>query len=861
MPENQLRRHKRYARLLRRIKQLDHFSADTAVHGGGWLLSFILLALLSDADLYAVVILLFIHFYFLKVVLRGINDALAPPVELLLLLLWLVLGLDIGFSSLTTQAGSGPPGWLLPLHLLLLASITLLFALVLVINNKGKLGVVVSYFFLGVVTGALMNDGRELLLLIFQLILFLLLLRRTSWLEELTRAECLLYFALFFILFLLIQSGNPYLALPRGAGNLMLWTFAPAYLFMLFKLYILAVLVKIPVVLVYNHARLARKLYISGLFQSTFPQIIQFVMLLLIFHFFIAGWQAENVRQAVISQIDEMRSPGGLEALDYLRVYRTAIGEELEIRGFAPIRVRRILPDQGIVAIPRSRKARFADESPAAYFLFFRPEDAALDSVYFVELERELLQLISRNTHVLAGSALLGYPYTPNAWESFFYTPTFLSEDRDIRLFPYAIAPQTSGEALTAPIENRYVVNSIQGDLDVLLFSRRLLTLGRILMPMYDGSWREKGYYVFDVLLEPDLSFLLSPIVRNIVSLFALYLLINILLIRRVIKFGSEINRMIVQKFNQLKKGIVQISSGNLDYKVQLEGQDEFVELGERFNQMGDKLKQTIAEAREKDRLEHELRIARRVQHSLIPPSLPEVRGYSVAATFQTATEVGGDFYDLTPLGDNKFLFTIGDVSGKSTSAAFYMAQCISLIRFSPQFTTDPREIALRLNRYFCDPLIDRQMFVTAIVGLLNANNDMVTYVRAGHTPPIFLPGDTRQPLRELKIPGLGIGLSRQSGMLEKTLQIDRLKMAAGDTLVFYTDGVIEATRSMEDGPKAAGSAEFFGEERLWEILEQNRGTSALELQTVILTALESIYQGKPPVDDYTLLIIQKQRS
>lgn len=85
---------------------------------------------------------------------------------------------------------------------------------------------------------------------------------------------------------------------------------------------------------------------------------------------------------------------------------------------------------------------------------------------------------------------------------------------------------------------------------------------------------------------------------------------------------------------------------------------------------MGERLKATIAEAREKERLAFELQSAREVQLSLLPRRLPEIPGYRIAAGLHTATEVGGDFYDVLPLGKERFLITIGDVSGKGSSAA-----------------------------------------------------------------------------------------------------------------------------------------------------------------------------------------------
>ena len=328
----------------------------------------------------------------------------------------------------------------------------------------------------------------------------------------------------------------------------------------------------------------------------------------------------------------------------------------------------------------------------------------------------------------------------------------------------------------------------------------------------------------------------------------------NSILIRRVVKFGAEINKMIVQKFNQLKGGIREMASGNLDFKVHIEGQDEFVELATHFNNMGNRLNKTIAEAREKGRLEHELKIAQEVQHSLLPAKLPVVEGYAVQAYFETATEVGGDFYDMQALGDDKYLFTIGDVSGKGTSAAFYMAQCVSLLRFAPQFTRDVHEIINRLNQYFADPSVDRQMFVTAIIGIFDAAKHKIEFIRAGHTLPVFIPGDSRKPIQELESSGMGIGLARDSRQMEKSLKPVTQKLNIGDKFFCFTDGLVEAQRN-EQGIDAD---QFFGEDRLRDILTENRDLPAHDLLEKVVAELRQFYETAPLADDYMMFIIER---
>jgi sigma-B regulation protein RsbU (phosphoserine phosphatase) len=333
-------------------------------------------------------------------------------------------------------------------------------------------------------------------------------------------------------------------------------------------------------------------------------------------------------------------------------------------------------------------------------------------------------------------------------------------------------------------------------------------------------------------------------------------LLINSFVVRQVVRFGSQINETIVQKFSQLRKGIQQIASGNLDFKIKLEGEDEFVELANHFNQMGDRLKQSIAESREKDLFEYELKLARGVQLSLLPQQLPETPGFQIAASMQTANTVGGDFYDIFSLDKNRYLFTIGDVSGKGSSAALYMAQCMSLVRFSRQFTTDPSEISSRLNSYFAASITDRQIFVTAIIGILDASANTVQFIRAGHTEPIFIPGDMHKEIQVIESKGIGIGLTRSSRMFEKTIKSFKISLKPGDTLLFYTDGVIEAARPVADSEEP--DMELYGEDRLQKLMKKVREKMATEILEKIEQDVDSFYAGNTRVDDHTVLVIQR---
>jgi sigma-B regulation protein RsbU (phosphoserine phosphatase) len=327
-----------------------------------------------------------------------------------------------------------------------------------------------------------------------------------------------------------------------------------------------------------------------------------------------------------------------------------------------------------------------------------------------------------------------------------------------------------------------------------------------------------------------------------------------------MVQFGSEINKTIIEKFAQLKQGIRQISTGNLNYKVQLEGRDEFVELAGHFNEMGDRLKDAIEKEREKERLQHELAIARQVQLGLLPKELPKIPDFEIAANLETANEVGGDFYDIAEAGDGKYLITIGDVSGKGTSAAFYMAQCICLIRFSMQFTREPAEIAVRLNEYFAGPTVDKEVFVTAIIGLLDSKSGKFQFVRAGHTMPFYLPADKSKKINEIKSTGLGIGLAKKNSFMKRVLKPKEIEFRRGDSVILCTDGLLEAARpgpawDDEDNGKVVT---FYGEERFKALLENSRDLSPAAILETVQNDIETFYGGAPRVDDYTLIILRR---
>lgn len=870
LAESKYRFPQRLDAFIKTLQNRETWSPKLIFYGSGWVVSLVFVALSFRGLFIPAPPAALVNLFFLLKFSGEIDRRINPLPEALLILFFLFYLLEKILLSVTLPSPdfSGPGIFAHLSQFMLLGALLLIFSTLLYQNSKWKNSVIILFAVLGYGFYFYWNGSEDVWLWIFQILLLFLLLRRTAWLEELTFVESWIYLVAVFLLLDVSSGLNPLRQPGTTPGESeWMWSSAPQFLFLLFKWYLIALLIKIPVMLVYNHASLSGKLQISSLFQSTFPQLVQFFALVLIFYFFLSAWQAQNLSSVLLEKLQWLEKSENAQKLNYHRF--SVIGEPVAIAppGYAPLRNWRSLPARCIIGVPREETGGQGDAAEADNFLFSRRASGDSSYIHLVPVDSLFMKEILADLRVLAGNALSAHSFEPERWASFAYRLNFWEQDRDVRIFPFAILPKQSSATLVVAMEATAGADSDRvtirvGDQEITGF-----TLGRVFLPFRGVGADSDSFFAFDVVLDVTSWKLWSGLGPILLFMALVYLLLNAIVIRRMVKFGSRINKIIVQKFKQLKQGIQEISGGNLDYQIKFEGEDEFVELADHFNEMGVRLKQTISEAREKERLQFELQNARQVQLSLLPRELPEIPGYRIAASLQTATEVGGDFYDAFPLpaGDSgepkRFLLTIGDVSGKGSSAAFYMAQCMSLIRFSRQFTADPAEICTRLNEYFTAAMVDRQIFVTAIVGVLDIERHEFTFVRAGHTHPLFIPEDSAQKIRYLETKGIGIGLTARQQIFEQNLKPLRINFEPGDTLALYTDGMVEASRPLAtpaDG--ASENRELYDEARLEQKLDQLRTRPAEEIKTLLENDLQSFYAGHPQVDDHTVMIVQRLR-
>ncbi len=256
-----------------------------------------------------------------------------------------------------------------------------------------------------------------------------------------------------------------------------------------------------------------------------------------------------------------------------------------------------------------------------------------------------------------------------------------------------------------------------------------------------------------------------------------------------------------------------------------------------------DELKAAQAQIIEKEKLERELQLAREIQFSILPESLPTLPGYDFGALMVPARAVGGDFYGIFPLDENRMVLLLGDVTDKGVPAALFMAQTYALLRASSNPTDSPSQILQRANSLLCG-MNARGLFATLIYGVLTRQTGDFHYVRAGHEYPILVFPDGNAQLIQ-SAGGLPLGIIDDPILAENHLVIP-----PGGLLLLYSDGVTDCNDPQQ---------QHFGEIKLRQLLQTfTSDDSAQTICQKIFESLVDFQQDTPQFDDVTLLAVRK---
>ncbi len=314
---------------------------------------------------------------------------------------------------------------------------------------------------------------------------------------------------------------------------------------------------------------------------------------------------------------------------------------------------------------------------------------------------------------------------------------------------------------------------------------------------------------------------------------------------------GFALAKSITGAVHELFTGTERVRRGDLTHRIRVDTKDQLGELAESFNAMTGSIADLLTQAEEKRRLEEELRIARDIQMSLLPEGPASVPGLSVTAACRPAREVGGDYYDFIQLDEHRLGVLVADVSGKGTSAAFYMAELKGVVLSLSHFYQSPRQLLIEVNRILSASL-DSRTFITMTYAIVDLAARRLTYARAGHTPLIYLPSTPEGPRTpQVLVPdGLVVGLQIE-GAAEKFVELleeSTFPIEAGDLVALFTDGVTEAMNEESD---------LFGEERLCRTLAEQIHLPSHELKQRVLEDVEAFAGGAEQHDDMTIVLLR----
>ncbi len=317
---------------------------------------------------------------------------------------------------------------------------------------------------------------------------------------------------------------------------------------------------------------------------------------------------------------------------------------------------------------------------------------------------------------------------------------------------------------------------------------------------------------------------------------------------------GVSLTRTITGAVHNLYEGTLRVMRSDFSHQIKASGRDQIAELSRSFNTMTENLERLLKVAKEKERLQAEIEIAREVQEQLYPKVVPSLKNLRVAGMCAPARMVSGDYYDYQALPDNKLAIAIGDVAGKGISAALLMAAIQSAMRMELRTSLDGSapahaENGFRLSTARMVSDLNQQLYATSspekfatfCIALYDDETGHITYTNAGHLPPILIRGGDAV---RLDVNGTVVGAFPFAQYNES-----KVELQSGDLLVWYTDGITEPENEY---------GEMFGEERLIDFVARNADRQDHQIVEALLESVRQ-WTGAPELsDDMTVVLARR---
>ena len=318
---------------------------------------------------------------------------------------------------------------------------------------------------------------------------------------------------------------------------------------------------------------------------------------------------------------------------------------------------------------------------------------------------------------------------------------------------------------------------------------------------------------------------------------------------------GITMTRTITGAVHRLYDGTKKIMQGDFSHRIEVEGKDQLADLSRSFNSMTANLERLLVVAKEKERLQSEIEIAREVQSQLYPHVIPRTRRLNVTAICQPARMVSGDYYDYELIRDSQIALAIGDVAGKGISAALLMATLQSSLRAQLQswlevaatvgngtamLPVSTSQLVSRMNNQL-HSYTSPEKYATFLLGVYDEPTGSFSYTNAGHLPPVLVRGGAGS---RLDVNGTVVGAFPFSIYGES-----RVDLSSGDLLVCFTDGVTEPENEY---------GEMFGEDRLMDLIVRNAHRSEQEIVDLVISSVRQWTASEDLQDDMTMLLARR---
>jgi phosphoserine phosphatase RsbU/P len=308
---------------------------------------------------------------------------------------------------------------------------------------------------------------------------------------------------------------------------------------------------------------------------------------------------------------------------------------------------------------------------------------------------------------------------------------------------------------------------------------------------------------------------------------------------------GVVMTRNITGAVHHLSEGTQRIMQGDFSHRIEVRGKDQLAELGVSFNRMTENLAHLLTVAKEKERLQSEIEIAREVQNQLYPRLTPQTKSLRLTAICRPARIVSGDYYDYECIRDTHVALAIGDVAGKGISAALLMATLQSSLRTQLNNSNGPGPLSAarlvsQLNQYLYANT-SPEKFTTLCLGLYDEADSSFIYTNGGNVQPALVRGSTAH---RLDVNGTVVGAFPFAEYSES-----RIALEPDDLLVFFTDGVTEPENEF---------GEMFGEERFLDLVVRNAHLGEDDIVHAVIESVRAWTGSDELQDDMTLLLARR---